>query len=250
MQGLVLTSQSCGAAIVFTISTVTVVVAMSAISADATEHIQLDGSTVNDDEDVKNPSLTIEEITIDASEFNRVLRVAPIQELEKPHIISWQATIDNDLVYAHPNGNAVIRLYDAESRDEFVEVGMGANPDHKFWVAVQTPDEGYIIIHSDLERGWYPQAKVVVSYTERAGMTVNNGARIVVSNLDIGLFAPESYSTHGMESSTDPPAVLSGTFLVEFLSGDPSQNVFALFPFYVAAGIGVIVGVLYLTKKR
>lgn len=249
MQCPVLISKSfAAAAVAFTIITATAAVAMPAVPANATEHIQLDSAS--NDEDVKNPSLTIEEIIINASEFNRVLRVAPIQELEKPHIISWQATIDNDLVYAHPNGNAVIRLYDAESRDEFVEVGMGANPDHKFWVAVQTPDEGYIIIHSDLERGWYPQAKVVVSYTERAGMTVNNGARIVVSNLDIGLFAPESYSIYGMESSTDPPAALSGTVLVEFLSGDPSQNVFALFPFYVAAGIGVIVGVLYLTKKR
>ncbi len=222
-------------------------VALSAIpDSVATEHnTQLDTDT-----DIKNPSLTIEEITIDASEFNRVLRVAPIQDLEKSHIISWQATIDNDLIYAHPNGNAVIRLYDKETQDEFVEIGMGANPDYRFWVAVQTPDEGYIIIHKDLERGWYPQAKVIVSYTERAGMTVNNGARIVVSNLDIGLFAPVSFSTHGMEGSTDPPAVASGTVLVEFLSGDPSQNVFALFPFYVAAGIGIIVGALYLTKKR
>ena len=224
------------------------IVALSVIpDSVATEH---NNAQSDADSDIKNPSLTIEEIIIDASEFNRVLRVAPIQDLEKSHIISWQATIDNDLIYAHPNGNAVIRLYDEETQDEFVEIGMGANPDYRFWVAVQTPDEGYIIIHKDLERGWYPQAKVIVSYTERAGMTVNNGARIVVTNLDIGSFAPVSFSTHGMEGSTDPPAVAHGTVLVEFLSGDPSQNVFALFPFYVAAGIGVIVGTLYLTKKR
>ena len=53
-----------------------------------------------------------------------------------------------------------------------------------------------------------------------------------------------------MEGSTDPPAVNSGSLLLEFLSGDPSKNAFAMFPFYVAAGIGVIVGVLFLTKKR
>ena len=53
-----------------------------------------------------------------------------------------------------------------------------------------------------------------------------------------------------MEGSTDPPAVNSGSITLDFLSGDPGQNIFALFPFYVAAGIGVIVGVLYLTKKR
>jgi len=38
--------------------------------------------------------------------------------------------------------------------------------------------------------------------------------------------------------------------IVEILSGDPGKNMFAYFPFYVAAGIGVLVGTLYLTKKR
>ncbi len=197
-----------------------------------------------------NPSLIIDEIEIPAEEFNRVLRDAPIVPLDEIHAVSWQVTIDNNLLYANPNGNAVFRLYDANSEDEFIEVGMGSIPDNKFWVAVQTPKEGYIVVHSDLERGWYPEAKSIISFTDRAGLTVNNGARIVVTNLDIGEFAIGSYSVHGMEGSTDPPAVNSGSLILEFLSGDPSKNAFAMFPFYVAAGIGVIVGVLFLTKKR
>ncbi|AJM91533.1 MULTISPECIES: hypothetical protein [Nitrosopumilus] len=197
-----------------------------------------------------NPSLIIDTIEIPAQEFNRILRDAPIVQLDDVHAVSWQVTIDNNLIYANPNGNAVFRLYDANSEDEFIEVGMGSIPDNKFWVAVQTPKEGYIVVHSDLERGWYPQAKSIISFTDRAGLTVNNGARIVVTNLDIGEFAIGSYSVHGMEGSTDPPAVNSGSLVLEFLSGDPSKNAFAMFPFYVAAGIGVIVGVLFLTKKR
>ncbi|WP_428325076.1 hypothetical protein [Nitrosopumilus sp.] len=197
-----------------------------------------------------NPSLIIDEIEIPAEEFNRVLRDAPIIPLDEIHAVSWQVTIDNNLLYANPDGNAVFRLYDANSEDEFIEVGMGSIPDNKFWVAVQTPKEGYIVVHSDLERGWYPEAKSIISFTDRAGLTVNNGARIVVTNLDIGEFAIGSYSVYGMEGSTDPPAVNSGRLLLEFLSGDPSKNAFAMFPFYVAAGIGVIVGVLFLTKKR
>ncbi|MHA7733535.1 hypothetical protein [Nitrosopumilus sp. S6] len=197
-----------------------------------------------------NPSLMIDTIEIPAEEFNRVLRDAPIIPLDDVHAVSWQVTIDNNLLYANPDGNAVFRLYDVNSEDEFIEVGMGSIPDNKFWVAVQTPKEGYIVVHSDLERGWYPQAKSIISFTDRAGLTVNNGARIVVTNLDIGEFAIGSYSVHGMEGSTDPPAVNSGSLLLEFLSGDPSKNAFAMFPFYVAAGIGVIVGMLFLTKKR
>jgi len=201
-------------------------------------------------QELTNPSLLLDTIEIPADEFNRILRDAPVVVLDDVHAISWQVTIDNNLLYANPNGNAVLRIYDNETPDEFIEVGMGAQPDNKFWVAVQTPKEGYIVVHKDLDRGWYPQAKSIVSYTDRAGLTVNNGARIVVTNLDIGTFAIDSYSVYGMEDSSDPPAVNSGSMIIEFLSGDPAKNAFALFPFYVAAGVGIIVGVLFLTKKR
>ena len=197
-----------------------------------------------------NPSLTIENLEIPAENFNTVLRNAPIVPLDTIHSVSWQITLDNNLLYANPNGNAVFRVYDKLDNTEFIEVGMGPKPDLKFWVAVQTPDEGYIVVHRDLDRGWYPQAKSIVSFTDRAGLTVNNGARIVVTNLDIGKFEIESYSVHGMEGSTDPPAINSGIMIIEILSGNPGKNLFAFFPFYVAAGIGILGGALYFTKKR
>ena len=201
-------------------------------------------------QETNNPSLIIDTLEIPSDEFNTIVRESPIRVLDDVHAVSWQVTIDNNLLYANPDGNAVLRLYDQENRDEFIEMGMGSQPDYKFWVAVQTPKEGYIVVHRDLDRGWYPEAKSIISFTDRAGLTVNNGARIVVTNLDIGEFAIHSYSVHGMEGSTDPPAVSSGSMVIEFLSGDPAKNVFALFPFYVAAGMGVIVGILFLTKKR
>ena len=201
-------------------------------------------------EESKNPTLIFDTIEIPSYEFNKILRDADIITMQRPHGVSWQVTIDNNLVYANPDGNAVLRLYDRDNPEKLVEIGMGSQPNEKFWVAVQTPKEGYVVVHSDLERGWSPASKTIVSYTERAGLTVNNGARIVVSNLDIGIFVINSYSVHGMESSTDPPAVNSGSMTVEIMSGDPAKNPFAFFPFYVAAGVGILVGVLYLTKKR
>jgi hypothetical protein len=201
-------------------------------------------------EESKNPTLIFDTIEIPSYEFNKILRDANIIQMQRSHAISWQVTITNNLVYANPDGNAVLRIYDKDNPEKLVEIGMGSQPNEKFWVAVQTPKEGYVVVHSDLERGWSPASKTIVSYTERAGLTVNNGARIVVSNLDIGVFAINSYSVHGMESSTDPPAVNSGNMIVEIMSGDPAKNPFAFFPFYVAAGVGILVGVLYLTKKR
>ena len=200
-------------------------------------------------QDVKNPSVIVETIEIPFADFNKISRNAIIIDLENDHAISWQITIDNNLVYANPNGNGVFKFYDKNS-DKFVEIGMGAPPHEKFWVAVNTEREGYVVVQSNLERGWYPSTKIIVSYTERGGLTINNGARITVSNLNIGSFVIDSYSVHGMEGSTEPPAVNSGSMIVEFLSGDPSQNIMAFFPFILAAGIGILVGVLYLTKKR
>ena len=201
-------------------------------------------------QETKNPSLVIDSLEIPAEEFNVVLRDAQIVKLDDIHAISWQVTIDNNLIYSNPDGTAVIRFYEQEGDGQLIEIGMGPQPDNKFWVAVTTPKEGYIVVHRDLDRGWFPETKLIISYTDKAGLTVNNGARIVVTNLDIDTFAIDSYSVHGMESSTDPPAINSGSMLIDFLSGDPAKNIFAFFPFYVAAGIGVIVAVLFLTKKR
>ncbi|MDH3611529.1 MAG: hypothetical protein OEM79_07190 [Nitrosopumilus sp.] len=200
-------------------------------------------------QDVKNPSVIIDTIEIPFNDFNKISRDAIIVNLENDHAVSWQLTIDNNLVYENPNGNGVFKFYDKNS-DKFVEIGMGAPPDDKFWVAVNTEKEGYVVVQRDLDRGWYPSTKLIISYTERGGLTVNNGARITVSNLNIGSFVIDSYSVHGMEGSTDPLAVNSGSMIVEILSGDPSENVIALFPFYLAIGLGIIVGILYLTKKR
>ncbi len=202
-------------------------------------------------QDMKNPSVIIDLIEIPAEEFNIVLRDTPIIPLDDVHGVSWQVTIDNNLIYANPNGDAVLRIYNQDPLGtEFIEVGMGAQPDNKLWVAVKTPKEGYIIVHRDLDRGWFPEAKLIISYTDRAGLTANNGGRIVVTNLDIGVFAFDSYSVHGMKGSTDPPVANSGSMIVEFLSGDPAKNVFALYPFFLAIGLFAIVGVLILTKKR
>ena len=199
----------------------------------------------------QNPSLVLETIEIPAHYFNTVGRDTIIVDFEKPHIISWQVTIRNDLLYANPDGNAVVRFYDKNTPEKFVEIGMGSPPDDKFWIAVLIPDDpGYVVVHSKLERGWKQELTQILAYTERAGMTVNNGERIVLSNLDIGTFQMGSYSVFGMEGSTDPPAVSSGNLQLEIMSGDPAKNTLHLYPFFLAGGIGVIVAVLLVTKKR
>src|SRR3989304_7625293 len=89
-------------------------------------------------EESKNPTLIIDTIEIPSYEFNKILRDAIIIPMQRPHGVSWQVTIDNNLVYANPNGNAVLRIYDRDNPEKLVEIGMGSQPDEKFWIAVQT----------------------------------------------------------------------------------------------------------------
>ncbi len=103
-------------------------------------------------QDVNNPSVIIDTIEIPAEEFNIVLRDAPIIPLDDVHSTSWQVTIDNNLLYANPNGDAALRIYNQDnSATEFIEIGMGSQPNNKLWVAVKTPKEGYIVIFRDLD---------------------------------------------------------------------------------------------------
>jgi len=44
--------------------------------------------------------------------------------------------------------------------------------------------------------------------------------------------------------------VTSGMLTVEFIAGDPSANPLSLFPFALAAGVGILVTILIITKKR
>lgn len=197
-----------------------------------------------------NPSLLLETISVPAQDFNTIREGAKIIPLKSEHPISWQVTIQNDLIYANPNGNAILRLYDAKIENKFVEIGMGSPPERKFWVALNFPEEGYLPATRIDKNGWFDGAKVIAGYGDAQGITVNNGQRIVVSGIDLKNFAVGGYSVYGMNEPTDPPAINSGTFTIDVLSGDASKNPFHYYPFFVAGGVGALIGFLLLTKRR
>jgi hypothetical protein len=197
-----------------------------------------------------NPSLLLENISVPASDFNKIQEDITIIPLKEEHPVSWQVTIKNDLLYSNPNGNAILRLYDAKIENKFVEIGMGSPPERKFWVALNFPEEGYLPATRLDKNGWFDGAKVVAAYSDSQGITVNNGQRVVVSGIDLKNFVIGSYSVYGMNEPTDPPAINSGTFTMDIMSGDASKNPFHYYPFFVAGGVGALIGVLLLTKRR
>ena len=197
-----------------------------------------------------NESLLIQQTEISYLEFNRVSSDAVIKEFVSMHPHSWQAELHNNLLYGNPEGDAVIRIYDSEIPGKFFEIGMGSHPRYSYWIAADVPSTGYVLLYSAFENGWAPGKPTKITYSEQTGLTVDNGLRTVLSNLDISPFTIKSYSVHGMKGSTDPPAVTDGIFTVKIISADYGDNPLVLFPFVVTGIIGIFVAVLIFSKKR
>ena len=197
-----------------------------------------------------NESLLIQQTEISYLEFNRVSSDAVIKEFVSMHPHSWQAELHNNLLYGNPEGDAVIRIYDSEIPGKFFEIGMGSHPKYSYWIAADVPSTGYALLYSAFENGWAPGKPTKITYSEQTGLTVDNGLRTVLSNLDISPFTIKSYSVFGMKGSTDPPAVTDGVFTVKIISADYGDNPFAIFPFVVTGIIGIVVAVLIFSKKR
>jgi len=197
-----------------------------------------------------NPSLIIQQTEIPYSEFNKVKSNTVIVDFENIHAGSWQAELHNDLLYGNPDGDAVIRIYDLDIPEKFFEIGMGSHPRYSYWIAADVQETGYVLLYSAYENGWAPGNPTKITYSEQNGLTIDNGLRTVLSNLDISPFAIKSYSVHGMKGSTDPPAVTDGVFTVKIISADYGENPLSLFPFDVTGIIGAGVIVLIFSKKR
>jgi len=173
-----------------------------------------------------------------------------IKEFENMHSSSWQAELHNDLLYGNPEGDAVIRIYDSEIPGKFFEIGMGSHPRYSYWIAADVPETGYVLLYSAFENGWIQGKPTKITYSEQTGLTVDNGLRTVLSNLDLSPFTIKSYSVYGMKGSTDPPAVTDGVYTVKIISADYGDNPLSLFPFVVTGILGVVVAVLIFSKKR
>jgi len=197
-----------------------------------------------------NPSVHLEAIDVSYDKFNVISSNANSGSFERMHTTNWQLNVKNQIAYANPQGNVVIRLYDGEDKTKFIEIGMGSPPDMKFWVGVQTPDVGYAVINDQKQYGWNHDDEIVAVYADDLGLTINNGKRIVVSNLSLDSYKIKDFSVYGMESSTDPPATNSGDLILNIVSGNPASNPLFYLPYILAVSVGIIIVILLKTKKR
>ena len=197
-----------------------------------------------------NPSEQYDLVNVPSNAFNVVKDSANVFRLAHEHATNWQLEIQNKLIYENPNGSAVIRLYEDLAVQKYIEIGMGSPPDHRFWVSVNTPQDGYFLIHDDKTDGWAPNQVVTVTHSSNSGLSVSVGPYVKVDSLDIAGFTVRAFTVYGMDSTTDPPASNSGNVSLSIVSGNPSANPIFYMPTILLVGIGALIIVLMKTKKR
>jgi hypothetical protein len=197
-----------------------------------------------------NKSEQYDMVDVPFSAFNVVRNDATVFRLAHEHVTNWQLEIQNKLMYENPNGSAVIRLYEDLSKQKYIEVGMGSPPNHRFWVAVNTPEDGYFLIHDDPIDGWSPGQVVTLTHSSNSGLSVSVGPSVKVDSLDVAGFTVRAFTVYGMDSASNAPAANSGNVTLSFVSGNPAENPIFYMPTILLAGVGALVLVLLKTKKR
>ena len=201
-------------------------------------------------ESTMNKSERYDSIQVPYSAFNVYSKNATLFKLDHEHVTNWELEMQNKLQYTNQEGNVVVRLYEDINTPKFIEIGMGGPPDYRFWVAVNTPEDGYFMIHDEKKIGWTPDKLITATHSSSGGLTVSVGSKEAVSNLDVAGFTMREFTVSGMNSASDPPPVESGALTFSILSGDPSQNIIFYMPFMVLAVIVTLIVVLLKTKKR
>lgn len=197
-----------------------------------------------------NKSVHYDAIEVPSEAFNVVRDNATIIKLPHEHVTNWQLTIENKLTYSNPHGNAIIRLYEDPNETKFIEVGMGSPPDYRLWIAVNTPEDGYFLIHDEKTGGWKPGQIVTVQHSSNGGLSATIGQQVLVDNLDVAGFTVRDIEVAGLDSASDSPTTSSGNVAINIVSGDPAANPIFYMPFIVVGVTGVLIGVLMKTKKR
>ncbi len=201
-------------------------------------------------ESTMNKSERYDSLQVPYTAFNVYSKNATLFKLDHEHVTNWELEMQNKLQYTNQEGNVVVRLYEDINTPKFIEIGMGGPPDYRFWVAVNTPEDGYFMIHDEKKIGWTPDKLITATHSSSGGLTVSVGSKEAVSNLDVAGFTMREFTVSGMNSASDPPPVESGALTFSILSGDPSQNIIFYMPFMVLAVIVTLIVVLLKTKKR
>lgn len=169
---------------------------------------------------------------------------------DEPKQPDWIMTIWNNMSYVPASDSKiVIRIQEPAASEKFVELVMFGGESKRYWVAVNTPEDGYARIY-DQENGWSNEEPISVTHSENGGLTVTNGKRIVVDRLDLNGFAVSSIAVYGNDDGKVTANAYAGDISFEIVFGSFAQSSLYYVPLGVTVGVGAVIAGLLIFKKR
>ena len=174
-----------------------------------------------------------------------------IYTFDQPKQPSWILAIQNNLSYVPREGaRTIIKIQEPAPSEKYIEIAMYGDQSKRFWVAVNTPEAGYARLY-DSDEGWSDEGTISVTHSENGGLSVTNGQRIVLDNLDVNGFTAASISVYGNDENMTLANAYAGTIAFEILFGSFEQSSVYYVPFAIIAGVGgIIIGLLVLKKRK
>lgn len=164
---------------------------------------------------------------------------------------NWQLTIQNNLSYYDSNNSkTVIRLKEPAPSEKFIELIMYSENTNKFSAAVNTNESGYVRVYERDTDGWSREQPIFVSHANNQGLTITNGKRIIVDKLSINDFTIGSISIYGKDSASDSNSTYGGELSFSLIFGNPADSPLYYLPLIMLVGVGGILIVLLIVKKR
>lgn len=174
-----------------------------------------------------------------------------VYTFDEPIGENWIMGIENTLSYtAKQDAKVVMVLRDLAPSEKFVELNMYGGEARKYVVNVNTPETGYFTIHSNDESGWAAEEAIGVTHVENQGLIISDGRRIVVDKLDVNGFNLASIEIYGNDEAGLPANAHAGTLGVNLVFGSLVGTPIYYLPGAIMAGVGAVIGILLIVKKR
>jgi len=173
-----------------------------------------------------------------------------VYTFDEPKQPSWILLIQNNMSYVPGNDSkTIIRIQEPAPSGKYIELAIFGGESKRFWVAVNTPDGGYVKMY-DQNDSWSTADPISVTHNQVSGLSVNSVRRTVLDDLDINGFAVGSIAVYGNDDQKTTANTYAGdiSFQISFGSFEDSPLYFV--PAAVMAGVGGLVIGLLLFKKR
>ena len=174
-----------------------------------------------------------------------------VYEYDVPKGQNWIMGIENTLSYVdREDAKAVVVLRDKAPSEKFIEIHMYGGELKKYSLWANIPEVGYSNLYLNEERGWWKDQPIGISYSETGGLTLTDGKRTVVDRFGMGGFDLASVEVYGKDEPGSLSNAYAGKINISVIYGSPADTPVYFVPAIVTAGMGGVVGLLLLVKKR